>query len=85
MKFARRKRFVRDYARLQAPMRKKVDRQLGHLARDIRHPGLRAKKVTGAPDIWEARIDIHNRLTFQIDDETIVLRRVGTHPILKKP
>ena len=85
MKFARRKRFVRDYARLPTAIRKKVARQLGHLASDIRHPGLYAKKVTGAPDIWEARIDIHNRLTFQIENETVVLRRVGPHNILKKP
>lgn len=79
------KPFLKEYARLPLAIRKKVDRQVGYLKMSLRHPGLHAKKVTGAADIWEARIDIHYRLTFQIVNETVVLRRVGPHDILRKP
>ena len=63
----------------------RVDRQLEYLAQDIRHPGLRAKKVSGASDIWEARVDLHHRFTFKIVRDRVLLRRVGTHDILRKP
>ena len=85
MKLVRSQHFLRMYRRLPGEIRKKVDRQLQRLVKDIRHPGLYAKKMSGVEDIWEARIDYHNRLTFQIEGDIIFLRRVGPHDILKKP
>lgn len=85
MRLARSEPFVKEYLNLQLPIRKKLDRQLTYLAENLRHPGLYAKKVSGAADIWEARIDYHFRFTFQILENVILLRRAGTHDILKNP
>ena len=79
------KPFLKQYAKLPLVIRKKVDRQIRYLVSNLRHPSLYAKKMTGEEDIWEARVDYHHRLTFQIVGETIVWRRVGSHDILKKP
>jgi hypothetical protein len=31
-----------------------------HLAADIRHPSLYAKRIRGREGIWEARVDVHH-------------------------
>jgi mRNA-degrading endonuclease RelE of RelBE toxin-antitoxin system len=85
MKFIRQEPFVRMYAKLPPAIRKKVDRQLFNLAQDIRHPALYARKMTGVGDIWEARVNSHYRMTFQITDNVIILRKVGTHDIYRNP
>jgi len=36
-------------------------------------------------EIWEGRITKSYRFTYQIEGDTYVLRRVGTHDILKNP
>jgi hypothetical protein len=43
------------------------------------------KKMEGRQSIWEARITGGYRMTFQINGDTYLLRRAGTHDILKKP
>jgi hypothetical protein len=48
------------------------------------------KKVQGAPGIWEARIDLKYRMTFQLDEENgkilCLLRNVDNHKAcLKNP
>lgn len=85
MKLRRLETFLRLYARLPINVRKKVDRRLGYLAQDIRHPGVNAKKMTSVGDIWEGRVNGGYRFTFHIDGDTIVLRKVGLHDILKHP
>ena len=85
MRFARTKPFTKQYAKLPLAIRKKVDRQIKHLAQDIRHPAINAKKMIGVGDIWEARVDRQYRFTFQIQDDIIILRKVGTHEIYRKP
>jgi len=77
--------YLRDYRRLPESIRKKIKRVTDLLASDIRHPGIRAKKVINAPDVWEARIDLHVRMTFRIEGDTLVFRRIGNHDILKRP
>ncbi len=85
MKLRQLKPFARQYTKLPPAVRKKVDRQLINLNHDIRHPGLRAQKMVNRDDIWEARVDEHYRFTFQIRDNFIILRKVGTHQIYRKP
>jgi mRNA-degrading endonuclease RelE of RelBE toxin-antitoxin system len=85
MKFLRTTTFIKLYSRLPPPIRKKVDRQLITLVRDIQHPGLNARKMMGHADIWEMRVDEHYRMTFEIAGDTIILRKVGTHEIYRKP
>ena len=55
------------------------------LITDWRHPSLSSKKMKGHPDIWEARVDYHHRITFQVAHDTLVLRTVGAHDTLKQP
>ncbi|MCI0558957.1 MAG: hypothetical protein MN733_10710 [Nitrososphaera sp.] len=83
--FERTDRFKKLYKRLPGPVRSKVNRQLKFLANDIRHPSLYAKKMSGREGVWEARVDKHNRMTFLIIGDRIILRAVGPHDILKKP
>lgn len=64
----------------------KVDRQLKMLLEDMRHPSLHTKKIKGKANIWEARVDFHYRLTFEIVEDTLFLRVVGNHDeVLKNP
>jgi mRNA-degrading endonuclease YafQ of YafQ-DinJ toxin-antitoxin module len=49
------------------------------------HPSLRIKKIKGTRDIWEMSVSMNYCLTFQIDQERITLRRIGTHDILRDP
>ncbi len=78
--------FKRHYRKLPSSIQKKVDKTLTLLVKDIRYPSLHVKKIKGRDDIWEARIDLHYRLTFEIQDETIFLRVVGNHDeALKNP
>jgi mRNA-degrading endonuclease RelE of RelBE toxin-antitoxin system len=69
--------FLHQYAKLSLAIRKKVDRQVDYLAQDIRHPGVHAKKLISAGDIWEGRVDGSYRFTFEIQDDTLIFRRVG--------
>jgi len=50
-----------------------------------RHPSLRMKKMEGFSSIWEIRVTEGYRLTLQVDGDTYLLRRVGSHDILKRP
>jgi mRNA-degrading endonuclease YafQ of YafQ-DinJ toxin-antitoxin module len=50
------------------------------------HPSLRAKRVQGTLDIWEASVTMKYRLTFQIHEDTLYLRVIGDHDAaLKRP
>ncbi|MBE9505094.1 MAG: hypothetical protein IME96_13065 [Proteobacteria bacterium] len=86
MKIKAYKRFQSAYKNLPKPVKKKVDKQIALLSKDFQYPSLHTKKIKGAEGVWEARIDIHYRLTFEILDDTIFLRVVGNHDeVLKKP
>lgn len=86
MKIAFTDSFCEDSSRLPTAIQKKIDRQLKFLAQNLLHPGLRAKKIQGYSDIWEARVDRFYRFTFKIIADTIYLRRVDKHDeALKNP
>lgn len=62
-------------------MRKaKVDKQIGFLLTNLRHPSLRAKKYDEAQDIWQARVDGSYRFYFRIKGDTYELLSVIPHP-----
>ena len=78
--------FQKCYQDLPFNIQKKVDKQIVLLSDNFQHPSLHTKKIKGAPGIWEARIDISYRLTFEIIGDTIFLRVVGNHDeVLKNP
>ncbi|MBX3083943.1 MAG: hypothetical protein KF716_20070 [Anaerolineae bacterium] len=77
---------IQDYKAIPDPIRKKFKRKLSLLAsHGITYPGLNAQKMVNEHNIWEARIDIHYRFTFEMDNDIIVVRRIGTHEIYRKP
>jgi mRNA-degrading endonuclease RelE of RelBE toxin-antitoxin system len=79
------KNFVRDYRRLPQDIQKAVDKQLELLLENAKHPSLNVKKMNDPRDIWEGRVTAAYRFTFQIENDVYMLRKVGTHDILKKP
>jgi len=81
------RRFLISFNRLPAGIQEKVKKQLAFLAEDPRHPTLQTKPIQGAPGIYEARVDIDYRLTYERDeDDTLVLRVVSRHDkALKNP
>ncbi len=86
MKIKAYNKFRKTYEKLPKDIQKKVDKQIVILSKDFNHPSLRTKKIKGSEGIWEARIDIHYRATFEIVDDIIFLRVVGNHDeVLKNP
>lgn len=78
MIFVLTERFKKAFQSLPKDIQKKTACALGYLAEDTFYPSLGAKKVHSAPGIWEVRIDLNYRVTFQLDDEvgkTICLLR----------
>ena len=85
MKLAFTKPFKQDYKKLSGNIQELIDKQIAHLLENPKHPSLQIKKMEGRQSIWEARITKGYRMTFQIVGDTYLLRRAGTHSILKKP
>jgi mRNA interferase RelE/StbE len=90
MKFIRSERFKQAFRSLPKEIQKKAGRTLRLMTEDLSYPSLGVKKVQGHKHIWEARVDIKYRLTFQYeqaDGATIcVLRNVDNHDeCLKNP
>ncbi len=85
MKLSFTKYFIREYRKLPKPMRKATDKQLELLLTNPKHPSLNIKKMNDPRNIWEGRITESYRFTFLIIKDTYIIRKVGTHDILKKP
>ena len=85
MKLLFTKTFVRDYRKLPQDIRQLTDKQLGLLLSNRKHPSLNLKKMQDPRDIWECRVTMSYRFTFQIADDTYILRKVGTHDVLRNP
>jgi len=77
-------RFRRDYQRLPKHIQKQTDKALALLEQNPLHPSLHTKRIKGTKHIWEARITIVYRFTFNWESDLVTLRRVGTHDILTK-
>jgi mRNA-degrading endonuclease YafQ of YafQ-DinJ toxin-antitoxin module len=58
---------------------------VNQLGQDPRHPGLHTHKVKGHKGVWEAHVDKANRLTFEWDDDVLVLRNNCNHEVLRRP
>ena len=85
MKFYRTTRFKKNYKKLPSEIKKAAQKQLSFLFSDPKHPSLNIKKMQDSRNIWEGRIAESYRFTFQIKDDTYILRTIGTHDVLKNP
>lgn len=79
------KSFRKEYAILPIHIQTIVEKKLGLLLHDSRHPSLKVKKMEDPRNIWEGRITKNYRFTFQTQNDIYILRRVGTHDILRTP
>ena len=78
--------FLKDYKKLPNDIQKSFEEKLELLFNNFHHPSLRTKKIKGAGDkIWEASVTMNYRLTFQLEADAMLLRRIGTHDILRNP
>lgn len=76
--------FLKDYKGLPKHIQQQVDRALTLLAQNPHHPSLHTKRIIGTRDVWEVRVTLAYRLTFNWELDLVTLRRVGTHDILNK-
>jgi mRNA-degrading endonuclease YafQ of YafQ-DinJ toxin-antitoxin module len=76
--------FACDFQNLPGDVQARAERIIRLLAENPRHPSLRSKKMQGVENIWEASVTLSYRITYEVRGETLVLRRVGTHDILRK-
>lgn len=72
------KKAQRSYQKLPLSLQKKADKQFAYLISNYRHPSLRARKM-GGQGSFEAKIDIHYRFTFQIEEDRIYILTIGPH------
>lgn len=68
----------KQLSRLPKNIQSKVRRQFSLLIVNYKHPSLRSKKMSGR-DVFEARVNIHYRFTFQVEKEEICILTVGSH------
>ncbi|MBI4679578.1 MAG: hypothetical protein HY748_18550 [Elusimicrobia bacterium] len=74
------------YRKLPQAIRRKALRQIHRLSKDLRHPSLQVKRIQGTPGIWEARVDIRYRMTFEFEGDILFLRVIGDHDeVLRRP
>lgn len=86
MNFIETSHFKRAYRSLPEDIKVAVKEALRMLAVNTRHPSLHVKKIKGTRDIWEARVSLDCRITFQIVKDYFILRNVGQHEhTLKNP
>ena len=85
MKLSLTERFRRDYRRLPSDLQDQADQKLRMLLENPRHPSLQVKKMQGISGVWELRVTQGYRITFQMEGPQYLLRRVGSHDVLRRP
>lgn len=85
MKIQFTKSFEKDYKKFPSQIQKLLDKQLSLFLENLSYPSLKIKKIKGHPYIWEGRINKSYRFTFQIVGDIYIIRRAGSHSILKNP
>jgi len=86
MKIRLKDTFHKDYRKLPATLQHAADAKIRMLADNPRHPSLRVKKMEGHKNTWEASITMKYRITFEIEEDAFLLRRIGEHDkVLKNP
>lgn len=76
--------FKKDYQGLTKEIQQQVDEALRLLSQNPRHPSLQVKKMKGTKNIWEGRVTLGYRFTFNWEADLVILRRVGTHDVLTR-
>lgn len=85
MQLLRTERFKKDFQHVPAEIQERTIKALERFVANPRHPSLQTKKMEGTPSIWELRVSDNYRVTFQRFPGGVLLRRVGTHNVLRQP
>ncbi len=78
------KRFKKEYNNLSKEIQKAFDQKLQLFLKDTSHPSLRVKRIQGTKNRWEGSITMKYRFTFELSENTLIFRAIGTHDILKR-
>jgi len=71
-------KFEKQYKKLPLPLQKKFTKQMKLLLQDFRHPSLKSRKMQGQ-EVYEARLDYHNRFIYKIWEDEIWFIAIGPH------
>jgi mRNA-degrading endonuclease RelE of RelBE toxin-antitoxin system len=77
------KKFKKEYKVLPEEIQKKFDKKLSIFLTDPTYPSLRIKRIQGTKNVWEGSITMKYRFTFEIINDEVIFRTIGTHDILK--
>ena len=77
--------FLKDFKKLSKHLKKQAEKQLRLFIQDPYYPSLQTHKMNDSRNIWEARVTDSYRFTFQQKGEVYILRRIGSHDIIKNP
>jgi mRNA-degrading endonuclease RelE of RelBE toxin-antitoxin system len=77
--------FDRLFKRLPKHIRSEALEKVGMYLNTPAHPSLRAKRIRGTDRLWELSVTMNYRITFEVEDDRVILRRIGTHDILRTP
>lgn len=72
------KKAEKQHEKLPQVLKNKARKQFHYLLDNYRHPSLHTRKMSGLSH-FEARIDKHNRFTFEVAEETIFILSMGPH------
>ena len=75
-----RQRALEALATAPLPVQKAFIKQINFLARDLRHPGLHAKKYDEAEDRWQGRVTGDWRFYFPIVGDSYHVLDITPHP-----
>lgn len=78
------RRFKKEYKKLPNEIQATFDQKLSLFLHDLSHPSLRVKKIQGTSDRWEGSITMKYRFTFQLLQNSVIFRAIGTHDILNR-
>ena len=82
-RLARTESLARDFRALPREIQSRAEKAILRLVQNPSYPSLRVKKMQGLANVWEASVTMSYRITFQRAGDTLILRRIGTHDILK--
>jgi len=78
------KRFKKEFKKLPQNIQKSFYEKLSLLLQNVLHPSLRVKRIQGTKNKWEGSVNKKYRYTFELIEDTIIFRAIGTHDILNK-
>lgn len=78
------KTFKRRLAKKPHKLQGAIMEAVLRLRENPNHPSLRTKKMQGQREVFEARVDAANRITFHWQGDTIYLRNHCNHDVLTR-